>query len=321
MKCVKFPQIVGCYIWISRVDLNWSAGYFTVKISSLFPNYYLSAPNYWFMKIIFRNVLYFISASVLLGSCSNDPYAASRKAYKQQLKTYIKTLKEMTPTVLPPDSVPSSEWVATVNYNLRKPNFVIIHHTAQDSLAQTLKTFTLTRTQVSAHYVVGRDGKVVHMLNDYLRAWHAGNAKWGNSTDINSNSIGIELDNNGKEPFADAQINSLLVLLGKLKSTYNIPAANFIGHADIAPTRKPDPSEKFPWKKLADKGFGLWYTMPLDTVPADFKPLEALRIIGYDTRNGDAAITAFKRHFIQYDVTPTLTDSTKLILYNLYKKY
>jgi N-acetylmuramoyl-L-alanine amidase len=91
--------------------------------------------------------------------------------------------------------------VGTVNFNLRKPNFIIIHHTAQDSLQQTIKTFTVTRTQVSSHYVIADDGSVIQMLNDYLRAWHAGRGSWGKDTDINSSSIGIELDNNGTEVF------------------------------------------------------------------------------------------------------------------------
>jgi N-acetylmuramoyl-L-alanine amidase len=82
-----------------------------------------------------------------------------------------------------------------------KPNFIIIHHTAQDSLQQTIKTFTVTRTQVSSHYVIADDGSVIQMLNDYLRAWHAGRGSWGKDTDINSSSIGIELDNNGTEVF------------------------------------------------------------------------------------------------------------------------
>ena len=88
------------------------------------------------------------------------------------------------------------------------------------------------------------------MLNDYLRAWHAGVAKWGNLTDVNSSSLGIELDNNGNEPFPDAQINSLLELLGRLKKDYSIPTANFIGHADIAPRRKPDPNAFSPGRYL-----------------------------------------------------------------------
>ena len=315
--------------------------------------------------------LLFATFSVALAACAvqRNPYAATNRSYRQQVKAYAKTLRT-TPAPTPGgDSLLLGKyWVGTTNFNLRKPNFVIIHHTAQDSTAQTLKTFTLPRTQVSAHYVIGRDGRVYHMLNDYLRAWHGGVARWGNTTDINSSSIGIELDNNGNEPFAAPQIASLLQVLAGLKKAYGIPAANFIGHADIAPSRKNDPSAFFPWKQLSDKGFGLWYDagplpsppgyepvlpdsvaalagplpgvppLPSGNAPADtdgldaqltrlnapqllFNPQEALRIIGYDTRDLPAATRAFKLHFVQQNVGAPLTDADLRILYNLYKKY
>jgi len=162
---------------------------------------------------------------------------------------------------------------------------------------------------------------VVQMLNDELRAWHAGASKWGNVTDMNSCSIGIELDNNGTEPFTNDQINSLLVLLTKLKTTYGIPAANFIGHADIAPKRKPDPSILFPWQKLAEKGFGLWYDIPNQLPPANFDVESALKRIGYDTFDTNSAIIAFKRHFVKLDLNPIMSEWDKCVLYNLYKKY
>lgn len=237
-------------------------------------------------------------------------------------KGFSKIIKATPPEGQTIDLLNNEQYfVGTVNMGIRKPNFVIIHHTAQDSTAQTLKTFTIARTAVSAHYVVGRDGKVYHMVNDYLRAQHAGVGRWGNDTDLNSSSIGIELDNNGTtDPWTDAQINSLCSLLATLKKKYSIPTANFIGHADIAPTRKPDPNN-FPWKTLAKKGFGLWYDDVLQLPPADFDTTIALRIIGYDVRNLPAAITAFKRHFVGTDITPKLTEPDKLILYNLYKKY
>jgi N-acetylmuramoyl-L-alanine amidase len=133
------------------------------------------------------------------------------------------------------------------------------------------------------------------MLNDYLRAWHAGVGKWGNDADINSSSIGIELDNNGFEFFSDAQMKSLLQLLASLKKTYNIPTANFIGHADIAPTRKNDPNIFFPWKELAGKGFGNWYDDTTNIImPPFFDDVKALRIIGYDTKDTTAAILTLK---------------------------
>jgi len=159
------------------------------------------------------------------------------------------------------------------------------------------------------------------MLNDYLRAWHAGVGKWGNDADINSSSIGIELDNNGFEFFSDAQMQSLLKLLAALKKTYNIPTPNFIGHADIAPTRKNDPNIFFPWKELADKGYGYWYDDTTNVIiPAFFDDIKALRIIGYDTKDTMAAITTFKRHWLQ-DTAKVLTDADKKVLYMVEKKF
>ncbi|MBC5994468.1 N-acetylmuramoyl-L-alanine amidase [Pontibacter sp. SD6] len=301
-----------------------------------------------------------MSLVVLIGlaavACSVNPYAATNKVYKKQAKEYGRALwaiPEQDAAGLP---YPQGDyWVGATNFNIRKPNYVVIHHTAQNSTEQTLKTFTTPATQVSAHYVIGRDGKVYQMLNDNLRAWHGGASKWGNTTDLNSTSIGIELDNNGAEPFAEAQINSLLGVLQTLKKRHGIPAANFIGHSDIAPTRKVDPNPTFPWKKLADNGFGLWYDadvldsvmvakttvdsvaiadttllqpemlvfeqVPVHKIPENFNPQDALRIIGYDTRDMNAAIKAFKLHFIQSEVNATLTEKDKLILYNLYLKY
>ena len=159
------------------------------------------------------------------------------------------------------------------------------------------------------------------MLNDYLRAWHAGNGKWGNLTDVNSASIGIELDNNGFEAFTEAQINNLLIVLKTLKKNYNIPAANFIGHADIAPTRKVDPNRFFPWQQLAQNGFGYWYDTANVKTPENFNALQALRIIGYDTKDSIAAIKAFKLHFVQQDSVAIINDADKKIIYELSKKY
>jgi N-acetylmuramoyl-L-alanine amidase len=270
--------------------------------------------------------LLFILSAIIISACSpkiNSPYALTNKVYQQHADSLSTTLLAQNPAVLADSTgkpIPS-EWVGTVNFNLRKPNYVVIHYTAQDSAAQTLRTFTLVKPQVSAHYVIGKDGKVYHMLNDYMRSWHAGTGKWGNVTDMNSSSIGIELDNKGDGPFAPAQINSLLVLLAQLKKTYNIPAANFIGHQDVAPARKTDPGKYFPWMLLAQKGFGLWYDSTLVPAPEGFDTTTALRLIGYDTGNLNAAIIAFKNHFIQTDTNPELTPCDLDVLYNLYRKY
>ena len=257
---------------------------------------------------------------VLVIGCYKTPYSTTNKAYKKQAKEYSKRLGQY-PIV---DSVglqTPQYWVGTTNFNMRKPNFVVIHHTAQNSCEQTLQTFTLTRTQVSAHYVICEDGTVHHMLNDYLRAWHAGAGKWGNVTDVNSTSIGIELDNDGFEPFKEAQMNSLLVLLTRLKKAHNIPTSNFIGHADIAPTRKNDPNVNFDWKLLASKGFGNWYDDTTGVnIPLNFNTLQALRIIGYDTKDSTAAITAFNRKYLKADNKKELTEDDKKILFMAMKK-
>jgi len=264
-----------------------------------------------------------IVSAMLAASCTTNKYAATEKIYKQKAKDFSEIIKTTPPTGQLYDSLSATnqQWVGSVNFGIRKPNFVVIHHTAQDSLAQTIKTFHSTKAGTSAHYVISRDGKVVHMVNDYLRANHAGVSKWGKDTDLNSSSIGIELDNNGVgDVWQDAQINSLIKLLATLKKTYNIPTANFIGHADIAPGRKNDP-KNFPWKKLADKGFGFWYDQVLKNPPADFDTEKALRYIGYNTTNLPAAIEAFKIHFIQTDISKKLTPVDILVLYNLYLKY
>jgi N-acetylmuramoyl-L-alanine amidase len=272
-------------------------------------------------KSVFK-ICTLIICGLLFSNCSTNKYAATDKVYKSMVKDFAKTIQATPPVGQTIDSLNNEQYfVGTVNMGIRKPNFVMIHHTAQNSLDQTLRTFTIKRTSVSSHYVVSRDGKVVQMVNDYLRAQHAGAGKWGNETDMNSASIGIEMDNNGTtDVWTDAQINSLCALLATLKKKYNIPTANFIGHADYAPSRKPDPNN-FPWKTLAKKGFGLWYDDVLQMPPANFDTTTALRIIGYDVKNLGAAITAFKRHFVGTDLTPKLTEPDKLILYNLYKKY
>ncbi|WP_158825945.1 N-acetylmuramoyl-L-alanine amidase [Mucilaginibacter lacusdianchii] len=278
------------------------------------------------MKLL-KPSFYILFLTILIASCKAKKAVVTtvdnKKVYKSQIDSFLDIAKQMQPTLLVDSAgtpIPA-DFIGTVNFNLRKPNYVIIHHTAQDSLAQTVKTFSLTRTQVSAHYVVGRDGKVVHMLNDYLRSWHAGVSKWGNVTDMNSCSIGIEIDNNGLQPFTDPQIKSLLLLLAYLKKTYNIPTANFIGHSDIAPGRKTDPSKYFPWKTLAERGFGFWSDDVLELAPEDFDYVTALRLIGYDTKNVNAAVQAFKLHFVQMDTTPQLTQLDLNVLFNVYKKY
>lgn len=293
----------------------------------------------------------YILPIAVITACSTNPYKKSEKEYDTKLKTLKVQISAKEPEPLPIvnkvtisiDSVYSkqlytfkdsifktgptqlnngihTEWISAVNFNLRKPNYIIIHHTAQDSIQQTIKTFTKESSKVSAHYVIGDNGDVVQMLNDYLRAWHAGISSWGKDTDINSASIGIELDNNGSEPFSEAQITSLMALLSRLKKNHNIPTQNIIGHSDVAPTRKKDPSALFPWKTLAENGFGVWKDEVLPLAPLDFNPELALRVIGYDTKNLNAAITAFKLHYMPEEVNAVLDQNTINTIYSIFLK-
>ncbi|MDQ1242473.1 MAG: N-acetylmuramoyl-L-alanine amidase, partial [Pseudomonadota bacterium] len=205
---------------------------------------------------------------------------------------------------LPQGPEVATRWQPSPNFDERRPNFVILHQTSNDDVEHALRTLTDPLKKVSAHYLIGRDGTVVQLVDERARAWHAGESWWGGLTDLNSASIGIELDNNGEEPFAEPQIAALLELLADLKARYRIPAANFLGHGDVAPGRKVDPSRHFPWLRLAQRGFGLWCESP-PPAPAGFDALLALRALGYKVMRsgiprdgaGDTALRAFRRHW------------------------
>jgi len=204
-------------------------------------------------------------------------------------------------TTLPVEVKPSP------NFGERRPNYVILHHTTNDTAEQAITTLTSRFTQVSAHYLIGRDGRIVYLVDELKRAWHAGDSYWGGNRDLNSSSIGIELDNNGREPFSDAQISALIDLLGDLVTRWNIPLANVLGHGDVAPGRKVDPSALFPWRRLAAAGFGLWCEPPFEPAKAGADDAALLAALGYDVTRLPAAIAAFKRHWAQEDESLTLS--------------
>jgi N-acetylmuramoyl-L-alanine amidase len=191
----------------------------------------------------------------------------------------------------------------------------VIHHTGDDTAAQALAVLRDRAREVSAHYLVERDGTIDQLVDERKRAWHAGASKWGGDADVNSASIGIELDNNGDEPFSDRQIVALLALLADIKARYGIPAANFVGHADVAPARKVDPSRWFPWRTLAAQGFGLWCDAPPSGPPPGFDPLLALQALGYDLSDPDAAARAFMLHYMPNEpASPVLDPAAQAML-------
>ena len=144
-------------------------------------------------------------------------------------------------------------------------NFLIIHYTGMKSEKAALNRLTKIQSQVSTHYLIKKDGRIVVIVPDLYVAWHAGASSWKKKKFLNSSSIGIELTNPGHylnyKSFSKKQINSLIKLSKFLIRKYKINKKNILGHSDIAPDRKMDPGEKFPWKYLAKKNIGIWHNL------------------------------------------------------------
>ena len=197
-------------------------------------------------------------------------------------------------------------------------DLLILHYTGMESAAAALQRLANPVAEVSAHYVVLEDGRVVQMVPEGRRAWHAGQAAWAGITDVNSRSLGIEIVNGGHAgglpAYPEAQIAAVIALCGDLTGRWNVPSHRVLAHSDIAPERKEDPGEHFPWDRLARAGIGHWVT-PTPIRDGRFfpqgdsgQPIEALQamfsLYGYDLpvtgafdARTRAVVTAFQRHF------------------------
>jgi N-acetylmuramoyl-L-alanine amidase len=181
-------------------------------------------------------------------------------------------------------------------------DMLVLHYTGMASAEAALARLCDPAAAVSAHYLVEEDGAIWQLVAEERRAWHAGAASWGGVTDVNSRSIGIELQNPGHEhsyrEFPAAQIAALATLAGDIVSRHAISPAGVLGHSDVAPRRKQDPGERFPWQALAGAGVGLWPGFdPAAAETADAR--RDLATIGYDVAEDDlaAVIAAFQRHW------------------------
>lgn len=180
---------------------------------------------------------------------------------------------------------------------------IVLHFTGMADGASAIARLRDPAAKVSAHYVVDEDGTVVRMVPEDKRAWHAGKSHWRGVTDINSASIGIEIVNPGHDlgyrPFADPQVDAVIRLVHDVKDRYQITRGNIVGHSDIAPARKRDPGELFPWGRLARLRLALprptKKLMDPNWTEAGF--LLALERFGYDVTEPMAAIMAFQRRF------------------------
>ncbi len=214
-------------------------------------------------------------------------------------------------------------------------NMVVLHYTGMKSGEEALARLCDPAAKVSAHYLIEEDGCVYSLVPEEKRAWHAGVSSWKGWSNINHRSLGIELVNPGHEfgyrPFPEVQIESLLMLLDDIKKRHKIRPDCYVGHSDIAPDRKEDPGELFPWRRLEKEGFGLWRDDSSETVTIsndNEKSIEffnkQLGFIGYDvsgkTENHaymKAVIRAFQAHWCSGHPSGVLDAETKGVIANI----
>lgn len=203
-------------------------------------------------------------------------------------------------------------------------SMVVLHYTEMKPAGAALDRLTDPAAKVSAHYLITEEGGVIRLVPEERRAWHAGASFWRGIPDVNSASIGIELDHPGHglgyRGFADAQIDALLPLLARIVKQYDIPRANVVGHSDVAPMRKIDPGELFPWERLAEYGLCL----PRPTSLGAGNPFHnegsfflALERFGYDITDQQKAVEAFERRWRPEHITGEPDGEVAAILWQL----
>lgn len=227
----------------------------------------------------------------------------------------------------------------------RKPSkvfFIIFHYTGMKKENDAIKKLVDSKSKVSCHYFIKKNGQVIQMVPDLYIAWHAGISKWGKYKSLNRYSIGIEISNTGhrfnNESYSKKQINSVIKLSKFLITKYNIKEKNILGHSDIAPERKQDPGEKFPWKFLAKNKIGYWHNLSQNYLSKNRKVkikeidkkkfFQNLYQLGYlkissDTKNkfNKLIIKAFQRRFRQELINGIVDKECLKISYSLLNKF
>ena len=221
-----------------------------------------------------------------------------------------------------------------------KIKFIIIHYTGMKKESSALKRLCDEKSKVSAHYFIKKNGDLTQLVPDLYEAWHAGESGWKKIRSLNKYSIGIEIQNTGHdfkyENYSQKQINTIVKLLKRLLKIYNIDIKNILGHSDIAPNRKKDPGEKFPWKYLAKKKIGFWHTISNNLLKKNRKIkvnnedkklfFKNLYKIGYfknfkKTHHLRLIVKAFQRRFRQELINGEIDKECLIISNNLLKKY
>ncbi|PZU47111.1 MAG: N-acetylmuramoyl-L-alanine amidase [Sphingomonas sp.] len=222
------------------------------------------------------------------------------------------------------------EWRPSPNYNARvvpegqRPiRHIILHYTGMESGEAAVDWLCNPESGVSSHYLVHEDGRIIQMVEELDRAWHAGVSRWRGQSDLNSSSIGIEIQNPGHEwgyrPFPDVQMRQVIRLVATLCVRHRVDRADVTGHADIAPTRKPDPGELFDWPRLAQHRIALARPDRLLADPGwtDAAFGLALERFGYDITDPKAATRAFQQHFRQTNPDGIVDGETRAVLFTL----
>jgi len=215
---------------------------------------------------------------------------------------------------------PSPNWDARDE----RISMVVLHYTDMPSAESAIARLCDPAAKVSAHYVITEEGEVVRLVDEANRAWHAGRSFWRGKSNVNGCSIGIELHNPGHtcgyRPFPDQQIEALVPLLHRIVKDYDIPRANVVGHSDIAPQRKLDPGELFPWERLAQYRLALPRPEKLelgDPFDNDGSFYLALERYGYDISDGKKAVEAFQRRWRPEKIDGEIDGQIRAILFRL----
>ena len=212
------------------------------------------------------------------------------------------------------------------NFNDRQLpiTMAVVHYTEMKPVETALEKLTTKEGGVSAHYLISEEGVVTQLVPEDKRAWHAGKSYWRGTKDVNSASVGIELDHPGHglgyRPFDKRQIDSLIPLLARIVEDYDIPRANVVGHSDVAPMRKVDPGELFPWDRLAECGLCLPKPARLDLGDPFHNEgsfYMALERFGYDITEGRKAVEAFERRWRPDNITGLPDAQLGAILFQL----
>lgn len=210
-------------------------------------------------------------------------------------------------------------------------SLLVLHYTGMESGEAALARLRDSQAKVSAHYMVTEDGSVVRMVTEDRRAWHAGISSWQGQEDLNSRSIGIEIVNGGhdfRDPtgnlpaYTDAQIDAVITLCKEIITRHAIRPQGIVGHSDIAPARKSDPGEHFPWQRLAKAGVGIWpdFSPAQDPGPAG-EESRLLHQIGYDTSDPVSALRAFQRRWLPACVNGLADGPTRVRLQQIVNAY